>query len=231
MRSLRSMPSTSSLIAVGWSPFGSYSDLITKRTPPSDFSGRGGRCGVQILTWPSSPLNSGRPSRIRFSSASAVALTPSASILLRGGRASASSSSSAVGRPSCRASSGSSVGIVADGAVIGLRRFVKTLARRIALGDVFAGSLGRGPRAMRGRLAAGAAVPGIVRRRLQAGARAHAGIAAVDRGIEQFGQRRPDRLHVGPCALELGALDFGVLPGFLGVSGFFAIRRIWDESG
>ena len=51
---------------------------------------------------------------------------------------------------------------------------------------------------MRGGLAAGAAVPGIVRRRLQAGARAHAGIAAVDRGIEQFGQRRPDRLHFRP---------------------------------
>ena len=48
------------------------------------------------------------------SSASAVALTPNASILLRGGRASASSSSSAVGRPSCRASSGSSVGMVAE---------------------------------------------------------------------------------------------------------------------
>ena len=79
---------------------------------------------------------------------------------------------------------------------------------------------------MRRGLAAGAAVPRIVRRRLQAGARAHAGIAAVDRGIEQFRQRRPDRLHVGSRC----ALDFGVLPGFLGVSGFFAIRRIWDES-
>ena len=31
MRSLRLMPSTRSLIAVGWSPFGSYSDLISKR--------------------------------------------------------------------------------------------------------------------------------------------------------------------------------------------------------
>ena len=72
---------------------------------------------------------------------------------------------------------------------------------------------------MRGGLAAGAAVPRIVRRRLQAGARAHAGIAAVDRGIEQFRQRRPDRLHVAAD----GALDFGVLPGFLGVSGFFAM--------
>ena len=69
-------------------------------------------------------------------------------------------------------------------------------SRRIALRHIATRSLGRGPRAMRGGLAAGAAVPRIVRRRLQAGARAHAGIAAVDRGIEQFRQRRPDRLHV-----------------------------------
>jgi len=61
--------------------------------------------------------------------------------------------------------------------------------------------LGRGARAVRGGLATGAAVPGIIRRRLQAGARASAGVAAVDRGIEQFGQRRPDRLHLGPVGL------------------------------
>src|SRR5260370_825146 len=36
------MPSTSSAIAVGWSPFGSYSDLMTNCWPPSDFSGAGG---------------------------------------------------------------------------------------------------------------------------------------------------------------------------------------------
>jgi hypothetical protein len=54
---------------------------------------------------------------------------------------------------------------------------------------------------MRGGLAAGAAIPGIIRRRLQAGARTHAGIAAIDRGIEQFGQRRSDRLHVGAMCL------------------------------
>jgi hypothetical protein len=30
--------------------------------------------------------------------------------------------------------------------------------------------------------------------------------------------------------LELGALDVRVLPGFFGLSGFFAIARIWDES-
>ena len=79
---------------------------------------------------------------------------------------------------------------------------------------------------MRGGLAAGAAVPGIVRRRLQAGARTHAGIAAVDRGIEQFGQRRSDRLNVVADAPWIS----GFCRAFLGVSGFFAIRRIWDES-
>jgi hypothetical protein len=31
--------------------------------------------------------------------------------------------------------------------------------------------------------------------------------------------------------LEFGALDFGVLPGFLGERGFFAMAGIWDESG
>src|SRR5260370_41660380 len=38
-----------------------------------------------------------------------------------------------------------------------------------------------------------------------------------------------DALELG--ALELGALDFEVLPGFLGVSGFFAMPGIWGESG
>ena len=33
-------------MAVGWSPLGSYSDTSVKATPPSDFSGRGGRCGM-----------------------------------------------------------------------------------------------------------------------------------------------------------------------------------------
>ena len=81
---------------------------------------------------------------------------------------------------------------------------------------------------MCGGLAAGAAVPGIIRRRLQPGARSHAGIAAVERGIEQFRQRRPDRLHVGPAEW---ALDFGVLTDFFGESGFFAMAGIWGESG
>ena len=37
----------------------------------------------------------------------------------------------------------------------------------------------------------------------------------------------------GPIGCTSGrcAFDFGVLPGFFGLSGFFAIRRIWDESG
>ena len=46
VRSWRLTPSTSSLIACGWSPFGSKSEAMVKRLPPSDFSGRGGRCGV-----------------------------------------------------------------------------------------------------------------------------------------------------------------------------------------
>jgi hypothetical protein len=40
--------STSSGIAVRWSPIGSYSETHLNRTPPSDFSGRSGRCGVQV---------------------------------------------------------------------------------------------------------------------------------------------------------------------------------------
>jgi hypothetical protein len=67
---------------------------------------------------------------------------------------------------------------------------------------------------MRGGLAAGAAVPGIVRRRLQAGARAKTGIAAVDRGIEQFRQRRADRLDGRPVRF-----------GFRGFDGL--LRTVW----
>src|SRR6185437_11411758 len=72
----------------------------------------------------------------------------------------------------------------------------------------------RFPRAMRGGFAAGAAVPGIIRRRLQAGARAHAALAAIDRGIEQFRQRRPDRLHFG--TVGFGFRGFG-LCGSVGI--------------
>ena len=104
------------------------------------------------------------------------------------------------------------------GAVIGLRGLVETLpcggGRRIAFCDVIAGPACRCPRAMRGGLATGAAVPGIVRRRLQASARAHARIAAIDRGIEQFRKRRPDRLHVRPVSF-----------GFRGFAGLFG--GIW----
>ena len=45
---------------------------MTRRWPPSDFSGRGGRCGVQATA----PRNSARPSRSSLSSDSAVAATP-----------------------------------------------------------------------------------------------------------------------------------------------------------
>ena len=43
--------------------------------PPSDFSGRGGRCGTQVLS-----RNSGRPLSISADSASTVAVTASAGI-------------------------------------------------------------------------------------------------------------------------------------------------------
>src|SRR6266849_3206149 len=63
LRSWRRTPSTSSLMACGWSPLGSKSDSMTKRTPPSVFSGRGGRCGVHTRGAPCSSRNSRRPSR------------------------------------------------------------------------------------------------------------------------------------------------------------------------
>src|SRR5205807_1036864 len=76
------------------------------------------------------------------------------------------------------------------------------------LGVVAVGRLGnlaeagrrRFARAMRGG-ESGAAVARIVGRRLQAGLRADAGLAAIDRGIEQVGERRRDRLRVGPRRL------------------------------
>ena len=214
MRSLRLMPSTSSAIAVGWSPFGSYSDLISKRTPPSDFSGRGGRCGVQTLDL----------AVIALEFRAAVA----DQILQRiGGRLDAERFHLVARRPGQRlvvvfrgrqAELPREFGIErrdgGRGAVVGLGGFFEALRGCIALRDIIAGSAGRGARTMRGGLAAGAAIPGIIRRRLQAGARAHAGIAAVERGIEQFGQRRPDRLHVGPMRL-----------GFRGFAGLFG--SVW----
>jgi hypothetical protein len=68
---------------------------------------------------------------------------------------------------------------------------------------------------MRGGFAARAAVPGIVRWRLQAGTGAEAAFASVDRGIQQFRERRPDRLHLGPVCL-----------GFRSFSGFLGSIRI-----
>ena len=50
-------------------------------------------------------------------------------------------------------------------------------------------------------------------------------------GLSSSAKAGPIGCTSGRDALELGALDFGVLPGFLGFCGFFAIRRIWDESG
>ncbi len=46
-RSCWPTPATSSVIAAGWSPLGSNSLTSSKRMPPSDLSGRCGRCGVQ----------------------------------------------------------------------------------------------------------------------------------------------------------------------------------------
>ena len=46
LRSSDLTPATSSLIAFGWSPFGSNGETMRNGTPPSDFSGRGGRCGT-----------------------------------------------------------------------------------------------------------------------------------------------------------------------------------------
>jgi hypothetical protein len=54
---------------------------------------------------------------------------------------------------------------------------------------------------MGGGLAAGAAIPGIIWRRLQAGRGADTAFAAIDRGIEQFRQGGADRLHVGAMRL------------------------------
>jgi hypothetical protein len=49
-------------------------------------------------------------------------------------------------------------------------------------------------------------------------------------GLSSSASAGPIGCTSGLDALELGAFDFGVLPVFLGVSGFFAISRIWDES-
>jgi hypothetical protein len=77
---------------------------------------------------------------------------------------------------------------------------------------------------MRGGFAAGAAVFRIIRRRLQSGAGAKAGIAAVDRGVEQFRQRRPDRLHVGPRRLRIWRFRFRSFDGLFRMVGVLRHR-------
>src|SRR5690606_11696886 len=59
----------------GWSPRGSKGETIWNGLPPSDFSGRGGRCGTQVLSW-----ISGRPVSISADSAATVAVTDDADI-------------------------------------------------------------------------------------------------------------------------------------------------------
>jgi hypothetical protein len=70
LRSFSLAPATRSAMAVGWSPAGLYSVAMRILTPPSDFSGRAGRCGVQVLPF----LNSGLPLSISADSACTVAV-------------------------------------------------------------------------------------------------------------------------------------------------------------
>ena len=50
--------------AIGYATGDSHNQMLMMNgTPPSLFSGRGGRCGVQTFSEPSFVLNSGRPSR------------------------------------------------------------------------------------------------------------------------------------------------------------------------
>jgi hypothetical protein len=49
-------------------------------------------------------------------------------------------------------------------------------------------------------------------------------------GLSSSASAGPIGCTSGLDALELGAFDFGVLRGFLGWSGFFAMAGIWDES-
>src|SRR4249920_1546504 len=50
-------------------------------------------------------------------------------------------------------------------------------------------------------------------------------------GLSSSASAGPIGCTSGREALELGALDFGVLPDFFGESGFFAMPGIWGESG
>jgi hypothetical protein len=50
-------------------------------------------------------------------------------------------------------------------------------------------------------------------------------------GLSNSASAGPIGCTSGLDALELGVFDFGVLTGFFGWSGFFAMAGIWDESG
>ena len=50
-------------------------------------------------------------------------------------------------------------------------------------------------------------------------------------GLSSSASAGPIGCTSGRDALEFGAFDFGVLPDFFGLSGGFAMTRIWDESG
>ena len=63
-RSSALTPLTSSLMAVGWSPFGSNSDTDLKGRPPSDFGGLGGLTGVKVGSGTNSGRRGPRPSVI-----------------------------------------------------------------------------------------------------------------------------------------------------------------------
>jgi hypothetical protein len=50
-------------------------------------------------------------------------------------------------------------------------------------------------------------------------------------GLSSSASAGPIGCTSGLEALEPGAFDFGALLGFFGLSGFFTMHRIWDESG
>jgi hypothetical protein len=67
---------------------------------------------------------------------------------------------------------------------------------------------------MRGSLAASAAIPRIVRRRLQPRRRADTAVTSIYRRVQQFRKRGPDRLNLG--AVSFGFRGFaGLLTGCL----------------
>jgi hypothetical protein len=49
-------------------------------------------------------------------------------------------------------------------------------------------------------------------------------------GLSSSAKAGPIGCTSGRDALEFGVFGFGAFAGFLGVSGFFAMSRIWDES-